>query len=540
MNEKIKQLMQKNMSSKIDRTQLELLKQKIIIRGFFSFILLLLLSSTIFVKQDFFNLPVIASTIQHNCDFGSNPPLRTNWSRDCQIPSFDEKVNGKLQSVIFKLTGQISASMKVKNGDVNSRSGTTTTTGNITVALPDGQNFSAKPEITYTDTFAPCEGVCGDTANSIPPSFDQTPNKSQKEYPLSKSIKIESLSVTNNLEKYTKNSSININAQAQAQANTNIGGNYALSGVANGLAYLEVTYNYLSLPRSSDSVVSNTAVNLPVDLSKSLNGTSKDDKISYFIIKTLPNLSVCKLFLKSSNGDIIINSGQTLDYNQLSNLICTPSDNSAGKSTDFSYLSVDSKGGESNQAVVKVTLMSLEQPNTLPPPTFKASLMTKDCSLKVFLEKDKNLFLEKCFEYENSPSEFRVSNFRNSNSSLAPCGSFYLNNSIVTNNQVVSASDIKKIAFVPTVNNCNVCNVGFDVVGITDGQESNKSSVNINPESCVPEVEETLGSVGLARSGGYFENNREVIVLLTVLFFSIAFFFSSLSTENIKKVFSRK
>jgi hypothetical protein len=485
--------------------------------------------------------PVVsAGSVQAGCDFGTGAsPLRTNWTRDCEIPAFDES-NGKLQSVVLNLRGKITASMRVKNGDVSGRSGTTTTSGTIVVNTPDGQSLGVKPEISYTDNFDPCVGACGDVVNAIPPSFDTTPNKAQKEYPLTDSLKIEALTITNNLDRYAKVGNVKFTAAAAAQANTNIGGNYALSGISNGSAYLEVTYNYSSKPKASDSTVVNASPNTNVGLSKSLNGTSVDDKIVHYVIKTLPDASVCKLVLKTVNNETPVAVGQVVDFNQLQSLVCKPMEGSAGKSTEFQYVAVDSKNNESNQAVVRVNLLP-SQGATIPPVSFGSSLLTRDCNLKFLLEKDKSFGLDKCFEIEGTAAEYKLTNFRTGDGSALQCGYFELNGSKLTEGQKVAANDIKKINFVAMVSSCKACNLGFNFVAIdAQGKSSNVSSVNILPEGCTPEVEETLGKVGLARSGGYFESNREVIVLLTVLFFSIAFFFSSLSAENIKRAFSRK
>ena len=479
---------------------------------------------------------VQAGSVQVGCDFGTGTtPLRTNWTRDCEMPAFDT-TNGKLQSVVISLRGKISASMKVKNGDASIRSGTTTTSGNVTIKTPDGQILTAKPEISYTDSFDPCIGACGDVFNATPPSFDSIPNKAQKEYPLTDSLKIENITVTTNLDKYIKDGNIKFAASASAQANTNIGGNYALSGISNGSAYLEVTYNYTSKPKATDSTVVNSGVGLNVDLSKSLNGLSTDDKIVHFIIKSLPDQSVCKLFLKNTNNDTAVSLGQVIDINQVQNLVCKPTDGSDGKSGELKYVAVDSKNNESNLATVKINLLANQQ---LIQPTFGTSLITRDCNLKFLLEKDKNFIIDKCFDIDATISEYKLTNFRDG--SATKCGYFELNGLKLLEGQKITPNDIKKIAFVPTINSCKTCNLGFDFVAFdSQGKSSNVSAVNITPEGCTPEIEETVGKVNLARSGGYFESNREVVVLLTVLLFSITFFFSSLSTENIKKAFSQK
>ena len=496
---------------------------------------------------------VSALNKQFDCDFvNNNAPLRTNWGKDCEIPSFDELANGKLQSVVITLRGKITATMKVKSGDSSSRTGTTTTTGTINVNTLEGQTLaSVQPVISYTDTFSPCVNNCGDSNNNIPPTFDSVPTTAQKEYALSDSIKNTTVTITDNLSRFTKSGNVKFNAQASAQSTTTIGGNYSLNGLTNASAGISVFYNYNSRPIAENTNKSNDSPSGNVDLSKSLIGKSSDDKINFYTIKTLPDASVCKLTLKTPSGEILINSGQTLDFNQITGLICKPVPNSEGKKSNFSYTATDSKGFESEVAIVGISLVSQQisqiqiPQGILDPPVIEStagvSLKTKDCSTSS--EFKKNISLAGCLlTVEGTALEFVISNMRfGKDPSGSPCGYFELNGQKIQENQKIPKTDSDKITFATTSSLCKLCDIGFSYFGVDkDGNQSKPSKVSVNIANCLPEIEETVGKINLARTGGYFENNREVIVLLAVLFFSMLFFFSSLSTESIKKVFSKK
>ena len=488
---------------------------------------------------------------QFECEFvNSNSPIRTNWGKDCDIPGFDESVNGKLQNVVITLRGKITATMKVKSGDSSSRTGTTTTTGTINVNTSEGQTLaSIQPAISYTDTFSPCTNNCGDPNSNIPPTFDSVPTTAQKEYPLSDSLKSITVTITDNLNRFTKVGNVKFNAQASAQSTTTIGGNYSLNGLTNASAGISVAYNYNSKPTAENTTKSNSSPSGNVDLSKSLVGKSSDDKINFYTIKTLPDTLVCKLMLKTLSGEIDVNIGQTLDINQLVGLVCKPAPNSEGKKSSFSYTVTDSRNLESLAATVGVNLLTLD---TLQIPqvaldtpliesTVGGSLKTKDCSVNS--EFKKSISLDNCLlSIEGTSSEFVVSNIKVSkDSSSLACGYFELNGQKVLDNQKISKIDSDKIIFITTTPSCKYCDIGFSYFGVDkDGNQSKPSKVSVNIANCSPEIEETVGKTNLARTGGYFENNREVIVLLAVLFFSMLFFFSSLSTESIKKVFSKK
>ena len=490
---------------------------------------------------------------QFDCDFvNSNAPLRTNWGKDCEIPSFDEAANGKLQSVVITLRGKITATMKVKSGDSSSRTGTTTTTGTINVNTLEGQTLaSVQPVISYTDTFSPCVNNCGDSSNNIPPTFDSTPTTAQKEYSLSDSIKNATVTITDNLSRFTKSGNVKFNAQASAQSTTTIGGNYSLNGLTNASAGMSVFYNYNSKPIAEDTNKSNDSPSGNVDLSKSLVGKSNDDKINFYTIKTLPDSLVCKLNLKTPSGEILVNSGQTLDVNQMGGLVCKAMPNSEGKKSNFTYTATDSKGSESAIATVAISLLAqqvsqIQIPQGILDPlvlesTAGSSIKTKDCSINS--EFKKTILLEECLlTVEGTASQFVISNIKlGKDPSGSSCGYFELNGQKIQENQKISKTDSDKITFVTTSQSCKLCDIGFGYYGIDkDGNQSKSSKVNINISNCSPEIEGTVGKINLARTGGYFENNREVVVLLTVLFFSMLFFFSSLSTESIKKVFSKK
>ena len=513
-----------------------------------------LLSSLFLVCTSLLSVPILevsALNKQFDCDFvNGNSPVRTNWGKDCEIPNFDESVNGKLQSVVITLRGKITATMKVKSGDSSSRTGTTTTTGTINVNTSEGQTLaSIQPVVSYTDTFSPCTNNCGDPNSNIPPTFDSVPTTAQKEYPLSDSLKSTTVTITDNLGRFTKIGNVRFNAQASAQSTTTIGGNYSLNGLTSASAAVSVVYNYNSKPTAENTTKSNSSPSGNVDLSKALIGKSSDDKINFYTIKTLPDSLVCKLALKTPSGEINISVGQTLDLNQLFGLICKPSPNSEGKKSSFTYTATDSKGFESPVATVEISLLAsdiIQIPQSIldPPPiesTVGTSLKTKDCSVNS--EFKKSISLTGCLiTIEGTASEFVVSNIRVGKDTLgASCGYFELNGQKVLENQKISKIDSDKIIFITTIPSCKYCDIGFSYFGVDkDGNQSKSSKVNINITNCSPEIEETVGKNNLARTGGYFENNREVIVLLAVLFFSMLFFFSSLSTESIKKVFSKK
>jgi hypothetical protein len=494
----------------------------------------LFVCSTMLVAN--FNLvtPLVsASTKEYSCAFVPiNTPIRTNWEKSCSVPKFNTAL-GNLTKVTLILKGQIAATMNVKNGDPAPRSGTTTTTGNITVKAPNSDNITASPSISYTDTLTACEQNCGDTVKAIAPTLDTTPTGAQKNYPLSYGFKDASGVISKNFDSYIGTGNVDFVANASAASSTTFGGNYSLNGLANAAAELSVVYEYSSRPIAENGTFGNTIVNGNVDLSKSLIGKPEVGNINYYIINTLPDSNICDLYL----GNNLVKVKQIIEPGQVKDLVCKPKPGSEGKSTSFIYTAVDSQGVESNPATVNINLMKAEP--VIEAPKVEATLAgptitTKDCS--ILGKQGETTTITGCLKTINGTAQYyKIYDIKTGKSKNGEsCGNFTLNGVIITENQKISEEDKDKIQFVSTSSECMDCNVGFSFVAVDSLEnKSNPSRVNVNLD-CVT-VEPTL-----ARTGGEQGNIKEVIVLFSVLIGSMVFFVSSLSTDTIKKVFSRK
>jgi hypothetical protein len=494
----------------------------------------LFVCSTLLVAN--FNLvtPFVSATSkEYSCAFVAiNTPIRTNWEKTCGVPKFNTAL-GNLTKVTLILKGQISATMNVKNGDPAPRSGTTTTTGNISVKAPSTDNITASPSISYTDTLTACEQNCGDSVKSIAPTLDTTPTGAQKNYPLSYGFKDASGTITKNFEPYIGTGNVDFTANASAASSTTFGGNYSLNGLANAAAELSVVYEYSSRPVAENGTFANTIVNGNVDLSNSLKGKPEVGTINFYTINTLPDTNICDLYL----GDTPVKLKQIIEPGQTKNLICKPKPGSEGKSTSFTYSAIDSQGVESSPATININLIKpapvIEAPKveaTLAGP----SITTKDCS--ILGKQGDSINIVGCLKTVNGIAQYyKVYDITTGKTKTGEsCGSFSLNGIKITENQKISEEDKDKIQFVSTTSECMDCNVGFSFVAVDSLEnKSNPSRVNVNLD-CVT-VEPTL-----ARTGGEQGNIKEVIVLFSILIGSMVFFVSSLSTDTIKKVFARK
>ena len=518
---------------------------------------------------------------------GINEPIsptaqyKTNWSSpfQCNFKKFDPQL-GKLKSIKFILDGSVLGNIKIERKDNDDQNINVKSIARAEILMgnpfdPTVTLIAILPEAVINDNLPKFDGIA---------DFAGTSGKSNIgiKGQATNSITITTDSVISNYIG-TGTSNITIPITTTGKSSCEGGGNLACENETFSSGVATLIYEYIPKPIAKDATRSNTIPNENVNLNTALVAESTESQVNFYTIKTLPDPLVCKLILKSNNGEIDVMIGQALDANQIKELFCKPSPNSEGKSTKFTYTATDTNIQESNVATVDVNLVKKEevassQQSTIPStpytnnqptkiveikateissqsktptanidtqgPIVEATvskgdtpIKTQDCDINS--TKSQYINVANCVKTISGIAKYyTVSGFRNGNSKdNQECGNFYLNNVKIIENQRISIEDSGKIYFSFNDQKCQKCDIGFNFMA-TDatGKESNTSKVNINIDC--PDIESTAANKpleqynNLPRTGGYMENYKEIFTLIAILIVSTIFFFSSLSVKK--------
>jgi hypothetical protein len=494
---------------------------------------------------------------------------KTNWVGpfDCVFNKFDASL-GSLKSVAVSLDGSVVANIKVERQDSSSDNNSIANVKSLARAdLILGNSFTNSTLLTVTP-----EASLTDKLNNYDGKLDYAGPSGRSNLNLrAEASNSTSISDPALLSSFigNPNSTYKFPVSTVGRSSCEGSGNIVCQNETFSAATVKLVYNYSSKIVSNDVSRANQTAGQNIALDTALSAKTPDTKVAFFTIKSLPEKYLCQLYQKTLSGDIPVVAGQVVDLSQLPNLFCKPADGSEGKQASFKYTTTDASNTESEAATVTLNFLKQGQSaqvldlktNTSSKPEIEAAtndsgLKAENCTIKAKM--GQNLALENCFKLsEGQAASFKVSNIRvGLQKNGEKCGDFYLQDSKLANGQVISAADKENIEFLINSLECEKCDIGFDYVGIAeDKSESNLAKVRISIDGCAPAVEATAAdsdakrveiessaddSGVLARTGGLLKNTQEVFVLVGVLIAAIIFFFSTLSTENIKKIFSRK
>jgi hypothetical protein len=483
-----------------------------------------------------------ASTPVQTCYLptGNNPgttvpatqDFRTDWggAKLCNFKKFDRTL-GKLTGITTTIDAMMKTDAQVENLNNGPTNISVQATANIVLTASTGEQLSvaspvvktdAKPLGTY-DGISDYGGTSGATYPSQPASDSKTSTvTTQSILDQFTGDGVQTIATTGKTTTvYTSQGSANVLMNANTYAAANV----------------SISYNYQSPPIATPGTFSNVAVDGNVDLGTALNSTDpQGNAIIKNTIKTLPECGT--LYYKDSAGaeqKVVINQALTLE--QSKTLFMKPNEGSQGKSCTFTYTSTSSLDLESEPATVTVKLKSqiIEKVVQQITPVVQNAIggqydPNKNCTITGKLKQP--IDVTACFDnkyFQGKAAEYyRISNL---NTGKESCGDFFIIKSNGDRIRISEGQDItlvdSKIQFSPNASECKYCSdIGFDVTPYTATNEAlTKYQVIVKMEDC---------AIDTIRTGGFAETIRENLVLLMILIASIVFFFTTITSEQVK------
>ena len=303
-------------------------------------------------------------------------------------------------------------------------------------------------------------------------------------------------------------------------------------------ASVSISYNYQTPPIATPGTFSNLSVNGNVDLTNALNPNDPQaNAITKNTIKSLPECGV--LFYKDAAGveqKITINQVLTIEASKT--LFMKPSEGSQGKTCTFTYTSTSNVDLESTPGTITINLKSPVIEKVAQPiaPIVKQAAVggqfdpNKNCT--IVGQTKQAIDLTGCFDskyFQGKAAEYyRISNI---NTGKESCGDFFIIKSNGDRIRISEGQDItlidSKIQFSPNGTECKNCSeIGFDITPYTGANEAlTKYQAIVKLDDC---------TIDTIRTGGFVETIRENLVLLMILIASIIFFFTTITSEQVK------
>ncbi len=463
----------------------------------------------------------------------STQEFRTDWGgqKSCNFTKFDKSL-GVLTGVATTIDATMKTDAQLENLNNGSTNVAVVATANISLSTITGEQLSlstptvkydSKPLGTYDGT-SDYGGTSGYTLPSQPASDSKTVTITSKnvldQFSGDGIQKIDTVGKTTTIYSTIGSANVLMNANTYAAAT------------------ISISYNYQSLPIAASGTFSNLSANTNVDLSNALNSSDpQSNAITKNTIKSLPECGV--LFHKDISGaeqKVTINQSLTLPESKT--LMMKPNEDTQGKTCTFKYSSTSSVELESLLATITINLKNSiveKVAQTIPPVVKQAAIggqyePSKNCIVIGKLKQAVDL--TECFDSKYLQSKtaeyYRISSI---NTGKESCGDFFIIKSNGDRIRISEGQDItlvdSKIQFSPNGLECKNCSdIGFDITPFSNINEAlPKYQAIVKLEDC---------AIDTIRTGGFVETIKENLVLLMILIASIIFFFTTITSEQIK------
>lgn len=461
---------------------------------------------------------------------------RTDWggTKTCTFTKFDKSL-GILTGINTTIDAMMKTDAQVENLNNGPTNIAVTTTANVVLSTSTGDQLGLAAPIVKTDNkpLGTYDGT-SDYGGSSGATFPSQPASD------SKTTTVTTKSI---LDQFTGNGIETISTVAKTSTvYTSIGSaNVLMNANTYAAGSVTISYTYQTPPVAAPGTFSNLAVNGNVDLSTALNPTDpQGNAITKNNIKSLPECGT--LYYKDNTGveqKGVIN--QVLTLEQSKSLFMKPNDGTQGKSCTFTYTSTSNLDLESTPGTVTINLKSpvVERAAQQVLPVVKQPEMggiggqydpNKNCTITGRTKQP--IDLTSCFDSKyfqgKSAEYYRISNI---NTGKESCGDFFIIKSNGDRIRISEGQDItlidSKIQFSPNATECKNCSeLGFDITPYTAGNEAlTKYQAIVKLDDC---------AIDTIRTGGFVETIRENLVLLMILIASIIFFFTTITSEQIK------
>lgn len=484
-----------------------------------------------------------ASTPVQTCYLptGNNPgnivpatqEYRTDWGgpKTCSFKKFDKSLG-----ILTGITTTIDAMMKTDAQLENLNNGPTnvavTATANISLNTSTGEQLSLSTPTVKSDSKAlgtydgssDYGGTSGFTFPSQPASDSKTATVNTKsildQFSGDGVQKIDTIGKTTTVYSTIGSANVLMNANTYAAASVSI------------------SYNYQTPPAAASGTFSNLSVDGNVDLKEALNATDPQQNIiNKHTIKSLPECG--ELYYKDAANveqKVIIN--QVLAPEQAKALFMKPNAGTQGKTCAFTYTSTSNVDLESSPATITINLKNpvVEKVVQQISPIVRQPAIggqfdpNKNCTITG--KTKQAIDLTTCFDskyFQGKTAEYyRITNI---NTGKESCGDFFIIKANGDRIRISEGQDItlidSKIQFSPNASECKNCNeIGFDITPFTSTNEAlTKYQAIVKLDDC---------AIDTIRTGGFVETIRENLVLLMILIASIIFFFTTITSEQVR------
>jgi hypothetical protein len=494
------------------------------------------------IKADAASTPVQKCFIPTGNNPGAVVPAtqeyRTDWGgpKTCTFKKFDKSL-GKLTGITTTIDATMKTDAQVENLNNGPTNISVQATANIMLAASTGEQLSIASPVVKTDSkpLGTYDGI-SDYGGASGATYPSQPASDSKTSVVTTQSVLDQFSgdgvqtiatVGKTTTVYTSQGSANVLMNANTYASASV----------------SIAYNYQTPPLSTPGTFSNLTVDGNVDLSSALNPTDpQGNAITKNTIKSLPECGI--LYYKDTAGvDQKVALNQALSPEQSKTLFLKPNEGTQGKSCTFTYTSTSNADLESSPATVTINLKSPIVEKVVQPvdPVVKQAIggqfdPKKNCTISG--QSKQAIDVTTCFDaqyFQGKAAEYyRISNI---NTGKESCGDFFIIKANGDRIRISEGQDItlidSKIQFSPNGTECKVCSeMGFDITPYTTNNEAlSKYQAIIKMTDC---------SLETIRTGGFVETIRENIVLLMILVASIIFFFTTITSEQIKAVNANK
>jgi hypothetical protein len=459
---------------------------------------------------------------------------RTDWggTKTCTFNKFDKSL-GILTGINTTIDAMMKTDAQVENLNNGPTNIAVTTTANVVLSTSTGEQLVLAAPTVKTDnkSLGTYDGTSDYGGNSGATFPSQPASDSKTATVTTRSI----------LDQFTGTGTETISTVAKTSTvYTSIGSaNVLMNANTYAAGSVTISYTYQTPPVAAPGTFSNLSVDGNVDLVTALNPTDpQGNTITKNTVKTLAECGT--LFYKDSSGaEQKVVANQILTLTESKTLFMKPNEGTQGKSCTFNYTSTSNVDLESTPATVTVNLKSLvieKVAQQIAPVVRQVGGIggqydpNKNCT--IIAQTKQPIDLTSCFDskyFQGKTAEYyRISNI---NTGQESCGDFFIIKSNGDRIRISEGQDItlidSKIQFSPNGTECKNCSeIGFDITPYTATNDAlTKYQAIVKLGDC---------AIDTIRTGGFVETIRENLVLLMILIASIIFFFTTITSEQIK------